>query len=194
MIRTTLTAALVAAALTGPVLAEPRTYEIDPTHASIGFLVDHIGYAKVLGQFLKTEGSFVFDEETLELSDVNVTIDASSVFTNHDARDNHVRSNDFLAAGDNPDITFTASGGQIETDRTGTVTGDLTIRGVTKPVTLDVVWNKTAPYPFGHKKQTIGVSARGSILRSDYDMTYAQGGIVGDQVDLIIEVEAIVAE
>lgn len=194
MIRTTLTAALFSAAIAGPALAEPRTYEIDPTHASIGFLVDHIGYAKVLGQFLKTEGSFVFDEETLELGEVSVTIDASSVFTNHDARDNHVRSTDFLAAGDNPDITFTATGGQIETDRTGKVTGDLTIRGVTHPVTLDVTWNKTAPYPFGHKKQTIGVSARGSILRSDYDMTYAQGGIVGDAVDLIIEVEAIVKE
>ncbi len=194
MIRTTLTAALIAAALASPATAEPHTYEIDQTHASIGFLVDHIGYAKLLGQFLKTEGSFVFDEETLELGEVNVTIDASSVFTNHEARDNHVRSNDFLAAGDNPDITFTATGGQIETDRTGKVTGDLTIRGVTNPVTLDVTWNKTAPYPFGHQKQTIGVSARGSILRSDYDMTYAQGGIVGDEVDLIIEVEAIVTE
>lgn len=171
--------------------AAPATYKIDPDHAAIAFMVDHIGYAKVLGQFLTTEGEFVFDEETRELGSVSVTVDTASVFTNHDARDDHVRSKDFLDAKTNPAITFTADGGTIKGDRTGQVTGDLTIRGVTKPVTLDVVWNKSDVYPFGHKKHTLGVSARGTIKRSDFDMTYAQGGIVGDEVELIIEIEAI---
>ena len=102
-----------------------------------------------------------------------------------------MRSGDFLDADDNPAISFKANGGSITSDRTGKVTGDLTIRGVTQPVTLDVTWNKSGKYPFGHKEHTIGVSARTTIQRSAFGMDYAQGGIVGDDVDLIIELEAI---
>lgn len=171
--------------------AAPRTYQIDPEHATIAFLVDHIGFAKVLGQFTKTSGSFEFDEDTRTLGEVSVKIEASEVFTNDSARDRHVTGSDFLDAGSNPQITFTANGGTIEGDRTGKVTGDLTIRGVTKPITLDVTWNKSGKYPFGHGKHTIGVSARGTVIRSEFGMTYALGGIVGDEVELIIEVEAI---
>ena len=171
--------------------AAPRTYKIDPEHAAIAFLVDHIGFAKVLGQFTETNGTFVFDEDTRTLGDVSVTVEAKKVFTNDDARDRHVTGSDFLDAGSNPQITFKANGGTIKGDRTGTVTGDLTIRGVTNPITLDVTWNKSGKYPFGHGKHTIGVSARGSLLRSEYGMTYALGGIVGDEVELIIEIEAI---
>ncbi len=178
-------------ALTAPAKAEPRTYEIDPAHASIAFLVQHIGYAKTLGQFLKTSGSFVYDEEARVLGDLSVSVDARSVFTNDKARDNHVLGKDFLATDEHPDITFIASGGEATGETTGTVTGDLTIRGVTKPVTLDVTLNKAGPYPFGHQKNTLGISARATILRSEFGMTYALGGIVGDEVEILIEVEAI---
>jgi len=188
------TAALVLGLAATTAQAAPRTYTIDPTHAAIAFLVDHIGYAKVLGQFLTTEGSFVFDEDTRELGAVTVTIDAASVFTNDERRDGHVRSKDFLDSEANPAITFNAEGGTVTSERTGQVTGDLTIRGVTQPVTLDVTWNKSGAYPFGHKKHTIGVSARATILRSAFGMDYAQGGIVGDEVDLLIEIEAIAEE
>lgn len=178
-------------AMASAAYAAPRTYAIDPAHASIAFLVDHIGYAKTLGQFLRTEGQFVYDDDTKTLGNVTVTVDAESVFTNDKARDRHVLGNDFLDTGDHPQILFTASGGQATGDTTGTVSGDLTIRGVTRPVTLDVSLNKSAPYPFGHQKQTLGISARATILRSEFGMTYALGGLVGDEVELIIEVEAI---
>ncbi|MEM7505682.1 MAG: YceI family protein, partial [Pseudomonadota bacterium] len=89
---------------------------------------------------------------------------------------------------------FTANGGEVTGEGTGTVTGDLTLLGVTKPVTLDVTLNKTGPYPFGHKKKTMGISARGMVKRSDFGMTYALGGIVGDEVEIVIEMEAILAE
>jgi polyisoprenoid-binding protein YceI len=184
-------ATLCAAGLTGAAQAEPHTYEIDPSHASIAFLVDHIGYAKTLGQFLKTSGSFVFDEETRELGEVKVVVDATSVFSNDEARDKHIRNSDFLDSGSNPEITFTASGGQATGETSGTVTGDLNIRGVSNPVTLDVTLNKADAYPFGHGQHTLGISARATIKRSEWGMTYALGGLVGDEVDLIIEVEAI---
>lgn len=190
--RLSLAAALAAAtAVAAPAQAEPRAYQIDPTHATIAFLVDHIGYAKTLGTFLKTEGSFVYDEETKELGEVRVIVDATSVFSNDKARDNHVRGKDFLDTKSSPEIVFVATGSQASSDTTGTVTGDLTIRGETRPVTLDVSLNKAGPYPFGHKKHTLGISARATIKRSEWGMTYALGGLVGDEVELIIEVEAI---
>ncbi|MEM1298416.1 MAG: YceI family protein [Pseudomonadota bacterium] len=186
-----LIAALLALSFVPTAHAAPRTYDIDPTHASIAFTVDHIGYSKLLAQFLKTEGSFVYDEDTRELGEVTVDVEADSVFSNHKRRDDHVRGPDFLDSKQNPTITFRANGGEATGDTTGKVTGDLTIRGVTQPVTLDVVLNKAGPYPFGHKKQTLGISARATIKRSEFGMTYALGGIVGDEVDLIIEIEAI---
>lgn len=173
------------------VQAEPRTYDIDPDHAAVAFTVDHIGFAKTLGQFLKTSGSFVYDEETRELGEVTVDVDAASVFSNHKARDNHIVGKDFLWVEKSPTITFRANGGTATGDTTGTVTGDLTIRGETRPITLDVMLNKAGAYPFGHKKHTLGISAKGLIKRSEWGMTYALGGIVGDEVELIIEIEAI---
>lgn len=171
--------------------AAPRTYDIDPAHAVIAFKVDHIGFAKTLGQFLETSGSFVYDEETQTLGEVSVDIVAASVFSNHEARDNHIRNKDFLWADETPVITFRASGGTATSETTGQVTGDLTLRGVTRPVTLDVVLNRAAAYPFGHKKHTLGISASAVIKRSEWGMDYAQGGLVGDDVELIIEIEAI---
>ncbi|MEO1001037.1 MAG: YceI family protein [Pseudomonadota bacterium] len=183
--------ALAAALLAAPAAADPARYVLDPEHTTIGFLADHIGYAKVLGLFEEIDGAFVFDDEAMEVSEISVSIDAASVWTRDDRRDGHVRCADFLDAEAHPLITFTADGGTVESETTGTVTGDLTVRGVTQPITLDVTLNKIADYPFGHGKETIGVSIRGTILRSAFGMTYALPGIVGDEVDLLIEFEAI---
>lgn len=145
----------------------------------------------MLGLFLDGEGSFTFDPEARTLSDLSVTIPAASVFTDHEERDEHVRGSDFLDAGSHPEITFVGTGAEPTGERTGRVTGDLTLRGVTRPVTLDVTWNKSAAYPFGDK-YVIGISARTTIRRSDFGMTYAvENGWVEDEVDLIIELEAI---
>ncbi|MEM8793104.1 MAG: YceI family protein [Pseudomonadota bacterium] len=183
--------ALVLALIGGVAKAQPATYKIDPAHTVVGFWVMHIGFARTFGQFTEVSGSFVFDEETQTLSDVNVTVPTASVFTNHDARDGHVKNADFLNVSAFPEMTFTATGGEVTGENKGTVTGDLTLLGVTQPITLDVTLNKSGVYPFGHKQQTLGISGRGVVKRSNFGMTYALGGIVGDEVEVIIEMEAI---
>lgn len=187
------TASLVCALLLGggSAAAEPRRHVIDRDHVSVGFLVKHIGFASVLGLFREVEGAFVYDDEARSVTDIRATIKAASVFTNHEARDGHLRSKDFLWAEDHPDITFVGTGAEATSNNTGTVTGDLTIRGVTRPVTLDVTLNRAAAYPYGDKHWAIGISARATILRSEFGMTYAQGGFVGDEVEIILEFEAI---
>ncbi|WP_425087916.1 YceI family protein [Stappia sp.] len=185
--------ALVAAwiAPADPARADPRDFRIDPAHFSIVFNADHIGYGPTWGLFLKGEGSFTYDEETRTLSDLTVTIPADSVFSNNERRDEHLRSDDFLSAEAHPDITFQMTSNAEETPRSGTVTGDLTLRGVTRPVTLDVTLNKVGPYPFGGT-YVIGISATTTLKRSDFGMTYAvENGLVGDEVPIRIDLEAI---
>ncbi len=190
-----LAATAVLATLATTAQADMARYDLDASHTAIYFTVDHIGYAKTLGIFTGLSGSFMYDTETQELADVNVTIQADSVNTFHEARDGHVKNKDFLHVTEHPEITFVATGGTSESDTTGTVTGDLTILGVTQPVTLDVTLNKVGDYPFGHKREVLGLSMTASIMRSDFGMMYAvENGLVGDQVDINIETEAIKAE
>jgi len=186
--------ALTALGLAQPLQAEPIRWEIDPEHTVVAFTIMHAGYAKVLGRFNDVQGHFVYDPETQDLGEVRATIGAQSVDTAHEKRDNHVRSADFLAAGEHPEITFSAEGGTPETATSGTVTGDLTVRGVTQPVTLDVTLNKRADYPCCHGKETLGISATAEILRSDFGSTYALPEFVGDTVSIMLEFEAIRAE
>ncbi|SEQ80065.1 Polyisoprenoid-binding protein YceI [Loktanella sp. DSM 29012] len=174
------------------VSAEPARFELDPEHTTIAFLVDHVGYAATLGLFAEVSGGFTYDTETQELSDLEVTVRTQSVETLNDARDEHVRSGDFLAVADHPDMVFTADGGVPSDATSGTVTGDLTLLGQTHPLTLDVTLNKAEAYPFGHGRFTLGISARGSLQRSQWGMVYGvDNGLVGDEVTLIIETEAM---
>ncbi len=175
-----------------PVAAEPRTYEIDPDHFAIGFEIEHLGYAKVLGLFLKATGQFVYDEETRTLSSGRVVVAADSVFSNHDRRDKHVRDDDFLDVKRHPEIVFEATGLQWTNEREGKLAGNLTLLGQTRPVTLEVSLNKAATYPFGHRKHTLGVSARTTLLRSQWGMSYGvDRDRVGDEVGLSLEFEAL---
>jgi polyisoprenoid-binding protein YceI len=191
MVRATLAALAALAALAQAAQAAPARYRIDPEHTSIAFTVSHIGYHNLLGQFLKGGGSFVWDEEARALSDLEVRIEAASVFTNHQARDEHVRGKDFLDAAANPAITFVGRRAEPTGERTGRVTGDLTLRGVTRPVTLDVTWNKSGWYPY-LDNYVVGISARTVLRRSEWGMDYAvANGLVGDEVAVIIELEAI---
>ncbi len=184
--------AAVGAGLPGTLKAEPATFEIDDEHFSIAFLVDHVGYANQLGQFLQAEGRFVYDEDANELHSGEVIIQADSVFTNHERRDNHLRDSDFLHADRHATIRFEATEWQPGNGRSGTLVGELTLLGETRPVELDVTLNKAAEYPFGHQRHTLGFSARASIERSEWGMTYGiDDGLVGDTVELIFEFEAI---
>ncbi|QFT80443.1 hypothetical protein FIU89_07460 [Roseovarius sp. THAF27] len=180
------------AALPAAAQAEMARYELDPSHTSVYFTIDHVGYAKTLGIFPGIEGSFQYDSETQELGEVTVAIDATSVDTFHDARNEHVRKADFLDVSNHPEITFTANGGAPTSDTEGTVEGELTILGRTQPVTLNVTLNKAEAYPFGHERFVLGLSMDASIQRSDFGMTYGvENGLVGDTVDINIETEAM---
>ena len=188
-----LPAACFAAALTAATAAQSdtATYVLDPDHTTVAFTVMHAGYAKTLGRFADVQGSFAYNDETQELSEVSVTIATGSVETWHAARDKHVKSDDFLAAESHPQITFVATEAAPITATTGTVTGDLTIRGVTQPVTLEVTQNLLANYPCCHARETLGISATTTILRSNFGSTYALPVFVGDEVDIMLEFEAI---
>ncbi|SEW32225.1 Polyisoprenoid-binding protein YceI [Cognatiyoonia koreensis] len=175
--------------------AEMATYELDPAHTTVFFTVDHIGYAKTLGLFTTVSGNFMYDAATQELGAVSVNIDAASVESFNDARDEHLRKADFLDVSAHPAITFTATGGNATSATTGTVTGDLTILSNSLPVTLEVTLNKSAPYPFGHKRDVLGLSMNTTINRSEFGMTYGvDNGLVGDVVDIQIETEAMKVE
>jgi polyisoprenoid-binding protein YceI len=145
-----------------------------------------------LGSFLEGQGEFVYDEQTRELYSARVEITADSVFTNHEARDDHLRSGDFLDADRHPSIRFEGTHFVAHDDSEGILEGNLTLRGETRPVRLDVTLNKAGIYPLGHGEYTLGISARTTIKRSDWGMTYAvEDGLVGDEVELILELEAL---
>lgn len=176
-----------------PVLSfsQEYSYKIDTEHFSLGFLVEHAGYAKTLGMFRKIEGGFNHDDEKNQISNVEIIIDTSSVFTNHEKRDSHLRSPDFLDTQQFSQMVFTAENVQITENET-TINGKLTLLGITKNITLRGKINKIAEYPFGFAPPVVmGISARGSFKRSDFGMMYAvEEKLVGDLVELIIEFEA----
>jgi polyisoprenoid-binding protein YceI len=182
---------VVALGVIGSAGAEPARYDIDPEHLTVAFLVEHIGYARVLGQFLKAGGGYTFDEATGELSAVRVVVETASVATHHEARDEHLKSDDFLGTASNPTMTFTAHGARRTGERTFEVSGELELKGTRRPLVLEATWNKSAPYPIGERAQVMGVSLRGTLLRSEFGMTYGiANGLVGDEVEILIELEA----
>lgn len=184
-------AALSLLAAAPPARAEPARYTLDPEHTSIAFRVDHLGLAAVLGTFLEAEGSYRFDEDTGELSDLTVAVDTASVWTGHAERDEHLRSTDFLDVEQYPEMVFTADSARRVGDGTFEITGRLRLLGETRPLTLTATWNGSAEYPFGDEHYAMGVSARGSLARSDFGMTYGVGnGFVGDEVEILLELEA----
>ena len=172
--------------------AAEDNYIIDKSHFSVGFLVEHVGYAKTLGMFRDIDGSYSHDIENNKINDINIVIKTASVFTNHDKRDKHLVSPDFLDVNKFPEMIFTATDVDIQKNET-TITGELTLLGITKPLTLIGKINKVGKYPFGGiiKPYVMGISARGTIKRSEHGMNYAlKDNLVGDEINLIIEFEA----
>ena len=174
--------------------AQPADWEIDSEHFSIAFEAGHIGYQQQLGMFLEASGSFRYDPTTRELSSGRVEVQADSIFTDHDDRDDHLRGRDFLNASRHPIIIFEATGftPSDENGQRGTLTGNLTMLDETHPVELEVTINKQDRYPFGHRSETLGISAHTTILRSHWGMDYGVvDNLVGDEVGLRFEFEAL---
>ena len=198
---TLLTKSLAAGAFTlavalATVQAKAADYTIDTSHAFANFNVNHLGYSTMLGRFNKFTGNISFDQTNVAASKVNVTIETASIDTNHQKRDDHLRSPDFFNVAEFPTMTFASKKVEKTGDKTGLVTGDLTLLGVTRPVTLNVTFNKAAVHPFDGAKPAsqqrfvVGFSATGSIKRSDFGMKYALPA-VGDTINIQLEAEAI---
>lgn len=174
-----------------PAQAEPVAYETDDAHTDILFLVSHFGYSNHFGMFHDFDVDLAFDRENPANSSLSVTVRPASVDTAVEALDEHLRKPDFFNVETFPEVTFVATEIAVTGDDTGTVTGDLTLLGVTKPVTLQVTFNKAAPHPI-NKRPAVGFSATGVIRRTDFGMdTYAPA--IGDEVRLMIEYEGFQA-
>jgi len=177
-------AALAALPLQAVVAAD---YSIDPSHTYVSFAINHVGFSTMRGKFDRQSGSMQLDPGAKKAS-VMIEIDAASIDTGHARRDAHLQSPDFLNAVENPTITFKSTAVTWNGSVLATVTGDLTILGVSKPVTRTVTSMKCGPHQFS-KKDTCGFDATGSIKRSDYGVNYGLPTI-GEVLDLQIEIEA----
>lgn len=187
-----LTAALIIG-LVLPAAATAATWQIDPGHSSAEFKVRHLAVANVTGRFGKVSGTVAYDAADPSKSSVEATIDTSTINTANEDRDKHLKSDDFFAVEKHPAITFKST--KVESSESGglKVTGDLTIRGVTKQVVLDV----EGPFepikdPWGNTKT--GATATTTINRQDFGLTWnktleAGGLLVGNDVRITIEVE-----
>jgi polyisoprenoid-binding protein YceI len=164
------------------------SYTIDPGHTYVSFAVSHMGFSTLRGKFNQQSGSLDYDPATKQAS-VKIEIAANSIDTGHTKRDAHLQSPDFLNAVENPTITFESSTAKWNGDKLASVTGNLTILGVSKPVTLTVTSIHCGPHPFA-KKDACGFDATGSIKRSDFGVNYGLPGI-GEVLDLNLELEAI---
>lgn len=170
--------------------AAAERLEFDKTHTQIFFVVNHLGFSNSTGRFMDFDGHVDFDQDHPSASDVDVTIKTDSLEMNDDAWNKHLKSGDFFNVEKFPEMTFKSTSIAVTGEKTADISGDLTILGVTKPVVLHTTYNKTDMHPFYHRK-TSGFSATAHIKRSDFGMNYGLP-MVGDDVDIRIEVEAYV--
>ncbi|MBP7253261.1 MAG: polyisoprenoid-binding protein [Alphaproteobacteria bacterium] len=162
-------------------------YAIDASHTNVFFRVSHLGFSGYMGRFNKIEGKVVLDPKDLTKTSLDVTIDAASIDVNHEKLEGELREKEVLDAAAFPSITFKSTKMEQKDASHGTITGDLTLHGVTKPVTLDVTLNGAGVHPMS-QKPTLGFSATGMLKRSDFGVAKWLP-MVGDSVQLIIETE-----
>lgn len=176
--------------------AAPQTYDIDPVHSQVGFTVRHF-FSKVPGQFKQFSGTILADEKHPAASSVDVTIQTASIFTDNDQRDAHLRGSDFFAADSFPTITFKSTTVTPAGKDRYKVAGNLTMRGVTKPVVLDMEFLGKGEVSLGGKSMgtKAGFDATTTLNRQDYGIkwnkTLDQGGLMmGDEVAISLHIEA----
>ncbi|ONI74968.1 hypothetical protein ALI144C_40050 [Actinosynnema sp. ALI-1.44] len=163
------------------------TWTIDPIHSDVSFTVRHLGVSKVRGQFGTFSGEIVTAEDPLK-SSVTATIDAGSFHSRQEQRDNHVKSEEFLHVDGHPELTFVSTGLRHDGEEF-LLDGDLTIRGVTKPVTLNLEVNGFGEGMDG--APVVGLSASTEINRKDFGVHGgAAGALVGEKIQVALEIEA----
>jgi polyisoprenoid-binding protein YceI len=169
------------------------SWQIDAVHTHVGFSVKHMMVSTVRGQFKQFSATLGLDTADFTRSSFSAEIDVASIDTANEQRDGHLRTNDFFDAASHPKITFVSTGIHSKGEGAYVLQGDLTIRGVTKPVALDVEFHGTNKNPWG--KTVAGFSATGSVNRADFGLTYNAalelgGVLIGEKVKLELDVEA----
>jgi len=182
-----------AGATTGQTTPEPGTYAIDTSHSHVGFMARHLMVSKVRGRFTSFSGTITVADPP-EQSSVDVTIDAASIDTHDPKRDEHLRSPDFLDVEKYPNITFKSTRVEMTGDESLAVTGHLTIKDQTHPVTLDASYDGVATDPWGGTR--LGFEAKTEIDRETWGLTWnvpldGGGVLVGKKVQLELGVEAV---
>ena len=175
-------------AFSAATIAAPETFNLDPTHTAPRFEYSHFGYSNQMHRFDKASGKIVLDRAA-HTGSVDVTIDAKSVNTGYALFNQHIQGEDFFSTEKYPVITFKSTGVKFDGDKPVAVDGNLTIKGVTKPVTLTVTSFHSMPHPM-LKKDAIGANAMTKVKRSEFNMG-KNVPYVGDEVTLTIAVEAI---
>lgn len=188
MRKTLLIAALLAFA--GSAFAAPVTYKIDPNHTNVIAQWSHFGFSNPIANFGKADGTIVYDAENVAASSVQVTLPLSGLNSFVKAFDEHLLSADFFDAEKFPAATFKSTRVEAAGEGKLKVTGDLTIKGITKPVVLDVTLNKAGEQPMA-KRAAIGFDATATVKRSDFGVDKFTPA-VSDEVSLRITTEAIV--
>ncbi|GAA3609417.1 YceI family protein [Kineosporia mesophila] len=168
------------------------TWEIDPGHSTIGFAVKHAMVSTTRGHFATFSGTATIDAANPEASSADLEIDATSIVTGNEQRDGHLRSADFWDADNNPKITFKSTSAKLDGDDLVLV-GDLTIKGVAKPVEIKWEFNGLAADPWGTQKA--GFDGTATINRSDWGISWntaleTGGFLISDKVKLVLEIEA----
>jgi polyisoprenoid-binding protein YceI len=180
-------------AVNGLTLPSTGTFVLDKSHTEVGFIARHLMVSKVRGRFTDFEGTIVVADDPSE-SSVEVTIQAASINTNDENRDKHVRTNDFLSVDEFPALTFRSTKVELSSGGDWKVNGDLTVRGVTRPIVLDVQFEGVIQDPWGN--QRLGFTASGEIDRNDFGVSFnavleTGGFVVSPKVKLEIEAEAV---
>ena len=178
----------LAAALAAPAVAAPETYVLDSAHSYPRFSYNHFGYSTQVSRFNKTTGKIIYDKEA-KIASVDIVIDTTSVDSGFPVFNEHLRSEDFFDTAKYPTATFKSTKVIFEGDKPSAIEGNLTIKGITKPVTLTVTSFHAMPHPM-KKKDAIGANAFTTVKRSDFNAgKYAPN--VGDEIRIDLGVEAI---
>jgi len=169
-------------------------WAVDPTHSEIGFKVKHMMFTNVSGKFANFTGEAETEGDSFENARFNFSGDTDSVTTGNTDRDGHLLSGDFFDAASNPKLTFTSTSFDKKNEGEYTLTGDLSLHGVTKPVTLDVEFGGIAKDPWGNTKA--GFTITGKLNRKDFGLTWNSaletgGVLVGEEVKLNIELQFV---
>lgn len=169
-------------------------YVVDPVHSRIGFVARHAMVTKVRGSFTEFEGKIHLDEQNPSASSAWVVIKVHSIDTKNADRDAHLRSNDFFSMDEFPEITFVSTAVEKVSDEEFKLTGDLTVRGVTKPTTIDLAYQGSAKDPYGNLRA--GFEGSAQVNRKDFGVSFnapleTGGVLVGDEVALEFDVSLI---